>query len=269
MRSALSAALIVAMTGAARADEPAPMYACHAPAADAKITVQFKPETSIRDLVTWAVGFTCKNIVLSSEAERAAPRVTILAPKPLTPKQALALFVDTLETAGLVVTVKADSILIKPGASLPQHCPEVSSAAPPTGSELSPYPSAAPPKDPNQKLIDEGVYTSDDVHYEVSRPLAEAVFAKPAELAKQARLVPAVANGKPDGIKLYAIRPDSVLAKLGIQNGDTLHTVNGKTTDTLDHASEAYASLRGAKKVEVQLVRRGKPLVLTYTVAPN
>jgi len=260
MRSALSAALIVAMTGAARADEPAPMYACHAPAADAKITVQFKPETSIRDLVTWAVGFTCKNIVLSSEAERAAPRVTILAPHPVTPKQALALFTDALETAGLVVTVKPDSILIKPGPSLPVHCPDVAAAS----TAVAPATT-----DPTQKLIDEGVFTSDDVHYEVSRPLVEAVFANPAGLAKQARLVPSVANGKPDGIKLYAIRPDSVLAKLGIQNGGTLHTVNGKTTDTLDHASEAYASLRGAKKVEVQLVRRGKPLVLTYTVAPN
>ena len=68
--------IVVGMSGVARADDP-PLYECHAPPADSKISVQFKTDTSIRDVVTWALGFTCRNIVLTSEAERAAPHVTI------------------------------------------------------------------------------------------------------------------------------------------------------------------------------------------------
>ena len=64
--------IVVGMSGVARADDP-PLYECHAPPADSKISVQFKTDTSIRDVVTWALGFTCRNIVLTSEAERAAP----------------------------------------------------------------------------------------------------------------------------------------------------------------------------------------------------
>jgi type II secretory pathway component PulC len=272
MRSTLVGLLvIVTMAGVARADEP--MYLCHAPAAGTKISVQFKPDTSIRDLVTWALGFTCKNIVLSSEAERAAPHVTIMAPNPVTPKQALALFVDALETAGLVVTIKADSILIKPGASLPKHCPDVgasssSSSAPSSpaasGGELAPYP--GDDKDDLQKAIDAGVRTIDPTHYELARTLVETILANPMAIAKGVRVAPAVTNGKADGFKLYAIRPSSIFAKLGLMNGDTLKKINGSVLDTADRAVEVYVKIRDATKLEVEVLRRGKTMTLTYVI---
>jgi type II secretory pathway component PulC len=267
MRSTLVAGMIVVgLAGIARADDP-PMYECHARSAETKIAVQFKPDTSIRDLVSWALGFTCKNIVLTSDAERAAPHVTVIAPKPMTTKQAMALFVDTLETAGLVVTIKADSILIKPGPSLPKTCPAVASSGPPVSSpgELAPSP-GSDDSDDFQKLIDSGVKAVDATHYELSRSLVDGVLANPMAVAKGARIVPALANGKPDGFKLYAIRPSSLYAKLGLQNGDTLRKINGDSLESADKALEVYVKLRDAKKLDVELVRRGKPIVLTYTI---
>jgi type II secretory pathway component PulC len=271
MRSTLVVALIVVgITGVARADDP-PMYECHAVAADTKISVQFKPDTSIHDLVAWALGFTCKNIVLTSEAERAAPRVTVIAPKPMTPKQALALFVDTLETAGLVVTVKADSILIKPGPSLPQHCPDAAaSSAPPVsspvaGGELAPYPGTTS-DDEMQKLIDRGIKVIDPTHYEVMRALLDAVLSDPMSVAKGARVVPAMTNGKATGFKLYAIRPSSLFAKLGFTNGDTLEKINGYALDSADKALEVYSKVHDAAKLDVEIVRRGKPVTLTFAI---
>jgi type II secretory pathway component PulC len=271
MRSTLVAGMIVVGLGSvARADDP-PLYECHAPAADMKMSVQFKPDASIHDVVTWAIGFTCKNIVLTSEAERAAPRVTIIAPHPLTPKQALALFVDTLETAGLIVTVKPDSILIKPGPTLPQHCPDVSSAGPPassavaTGGELAPYP-GTPSSDELQKLIDRGVKVIDPTHYELMRALVDAVLSDPMTAAKGARIVPAMANGKPSGFKLYAIRPTSLFAKLGFTNGDTLEKINGNALDSADKALEVYSKVHDATKLDVEIIRRGKPLTLTFAI---
>ena len=65
-------------------------------------------------------------------------------------------------------------------------------------------------------------------------------------VAKGARVVPAVKNGKPDGFKLYAIRPSSVYAKLGLQNGDTLQSINGFELTSADKALEVYTKLREA-----------------------
>lgn len=270
MRSTLVVGMIVVgISGGARADDP-PLYECHAPRADSKISVQFKPDTSIRDVVDWALGFTCRNIVLSSAAERAAPRVTIIAPHPLTPKQALALFVDTLETAGLIVTVKPDAILIKPGPTLPQHCPDLSSAGPPVSSpvatgELSPYPGTTS-SDDLQRLIERGVKVIDPTHYELTRALVDAVLSDPMTAAKGARVVPAVANGKPNGFKLYAIRPSSLFAKLGFTNGDTLEKINGYALDSADKALEVYTKIRDAARLDVEIIRRGKPLTLTFAI---
>lgn len=53
-----------------------------------------------------------------------------------------------------------------------------------------------------------------------------------SNLAAQARLVPYFHSGQPHGYKLYAIRPGSVFAVLGLQNGDVLTTVNNQLVHT-------------------------------------
>ena len=52
-------------------------------------------------------------------------------------------------------------------------------------------------------------------------------------------LIPLVMkNGKPDGLKLYAIRPSSVFARLNFANGDTVHAINGHELTSADKALE-------------------------------
>jgi general secretion pathway protein C len=85
-------------------------------------------------------------------------------------------------------------------------------------------------------------------------------------LAKGARVVPAVKNGQPDGFKLYAIRPSSVYAKLGLTNGDTLQAINGFQLTSADKALEVYTKLREATQLEVEITRRGKPMTLKYSI---
>ena len=72
------------------------------------------------------------------------------------------------------------------------------------------------PKDDPQASIDSGIKKIDDNNYEIDKALVDKVLANPMAVAKGARVVPAVKNGKPDGFKLYAIRPCSVYAKLGL-----------------------------------------------------
>jgi len=105
-----------------------------------------------------------------------------------------------------------------------------------------------------------------DTSYEIPKDVIDAALANPMALAKGARVVPAVNAGKPDGFKLYAIRPSSVFAALGLQNGDTLKKISGFELTSADKALEAYTKIRDAKKITVEITRRGAPITLTYTI---
>ncbi len=102
--------------------------------------------------------------------------------------------------------------------------------------------------------------------YEVPRALVDAVLAQPNVVASGVRIVPSVKDGKPDGFKLYAIRPSSLASKLGLSNGDTIRTINGVTLSSPDSPPSLHAIVKGAKQFRVEGTRRGKPLVLVWTV---
>jgi general secretion pathway protein C len=121
-------------------------------------------------------------------------------------------------------------------------------------------------KDELQASIDSGVKKIDDKNYEIDRALVDKVLANPMAVAKGARVVPAVKDGKPDGFKLYAIRPSSVFAKLGLTNGDTLQAINGMELTTADKALEVYTKLREATTLQVEITRRGQPMTLKYGI---
>ena len=105
----------------------------------------------------------------------------------------------------------------------------------------------------------------DATTYEVPADLASAVMADPMA-NRGARIVPAVKDGKPDGFKLYAVRPDSLLAALGLHNGDTVTAINGHLLGTPDHVLELYDRLRDAKVFTVTITRAGASLTLNYRV---
>jgi general secretion pathway protein C len=121
-------------------------------------------------------------------------------------------------------------------------------------------------KDDLQASIDNGIKKLDDNNYEIDKSLVEKVLLNPMAVAKGARVVPSMKNGKPDGFKLYAIRPASAFAKLGLTNGDTLQSINGFELTSADKALEVYTKLREATSLEVEVTRRGKPVTLKYSI---
>jgi len=129
-----------------------------------------------------------------------------------------------------------------------------------------PAPTSDEGKDDLQASIDNGIKKIDDNTYEIDKALVDKVLANPMAVAKGARIVPAVKNGKPDGFKLYAIRPSSVYSKLGLTNGDTLQSINGFELTSADKALEVYTKLREATSLEMEVTRRGKPVTLKYTI---
>jgi general secretion pathway protein C len=117
-----------------------------------------------------------------------------------------------------------------------------------------------------QAAVDNGIKSTGENSYEIDKSLVEKILANPMGIAKGARVVPSQKNGKPDGFKLYAIRPSSAFAKLGLTNGDTLLSINGFELTSADKALEVYTKLREATSLQVTINRRGKDMTLNYSI---
>lgn len=258
----LLAILVVATVGGTAVADPA--YKCHAVDAATKLRADFAQPVSLADLAAWVVGFSCKNVVFTPEVAKHATRVHIAAPNEMTPKQAIQLFLDAVDATGLVATDKGDTIVIKLGANMPSTCPDTTASNPPANNQ----PATAPPAadELTDAELDAGIKATDATHVTITTKLLDKIFANPTAIAGGARVVPAVANGKPIGFKLYAIRPSSVFARLGLQNGDTLTQINGFDLTSADKALEAYTKLREATTLQVDVQRGGKAVSIYVTV---
>jgi len=101
---------------------------------------------------------------------------------------------------------------------------------------------------------------------DVDTKLLGPLLADPMKLARGARLVPAIDHGQSLGFKVVAVEPGSVFARLGMQTGDLIATVNGGSIATADQALEVYTSLsklNPGDTVHVGITREGAPRTLT------
>ena len=73
------------------------------------------------------------------------------------------------------------------------------------------------------------------------------------EIMTSARFMPV-----PGGIGISAIKPGSLLAKAGAQNGDVLRRVNGFELSSPDKLLELYGKLKDSHRFEVELDRGGQ-----------
>ena len=104
--------------------------------------------------------------------------------------------------------------------------------------------------------------------YNIDRGVVDKILENQADLMRTARIVPEQENGKLVGIRMFGVRPDTLLGTLGMQNGDRLQTINGFDMTSPEKALEAYARLRTADKLTVSLNRGGQPLNLAPADLP-
>jgi general secretion pathway protein C len=105
-----------------------------------------------------------------------------------------------------------------------------------------------------------------DTEFNIERSVVDKVLENQAELMKSARIVPEQKDGKVVGVRMFGIRPDTLLGALGLQNGDRLETLNGFNMASPEKALEAYARLRTASNLKVQVNRRGSPVTIDLNI---
>ncbi len=86
------------------------------------------------------------------------------------------------------------------------------------------------------------------------------------ELMTQIKIRPHFLDGKPDGLALGQISPDSIFSRMGLQNGDIITGVNGEKILTVDDALKLYQGIKSGSRVNVELKRAGKTESLVYQI---
>ncbi len=86
------------------------------------------------------------------------------------------------------------------------------------------------------------------------------------QLLTQIRVVPNFTDGKPDGFKVFAIRPNSIFAKIGLKNGDVIREINGRDITSPDKAFQAFQELKDESNLSVEISRRGQRRTLNYEI---
>ena len=130
----------------------------------------------------------------------------------------------------------------------------------------------APPPAPagNARALDPDIASKirkiSETEFEVDRSAVDKILDNQADLMRSARIVPETKDGQTIGVRLFGIRPDTLLGQLGLVNGDRLETINDFNMASPEKALEAYARLRTANSLKVQVNRRGKPTTIELKI---
>jgi len=163
---------------------------------------------------------------------------------------------------------ESPSVWLAAGASLCQVFlfPRAAKVVPPTADSAAaaasaePGQSRCPAKIPAD--IADKIKKISETEFQVDRSVVDKVLENQAELMRSARIIPETKDGQVVGVRLFGIRPDTLLGSLGIQNGDRLETINGFSMSSPEKALEAYTRLRSAEGLNLQVNRRGQPTTI-------
>lgn len=164
-----------------------------------------------------------------------------------------------------------DRVWFDNGGSLCQAKIFDQKAAPPPAAAATPAPvSSGPAPAGGGKSLDpaiaKGIQKRSATEFDIDRATLDKILENQADLMRQARVVPEQENGRTVGIRMFGIRADTLLGTLGMENGDRLQTINGFDMSSPEKALEAYARLRTADKLTVQVNRRGQNMNLDYNI---
>ena len=152
LRGATSAVLVVALVAslappaafAQPAPAPAPgpqddpTYKCGKQTGP--VSVNFKPETELKEIIAWVMGFTCRNYILDPRIVSTGKKVTIMAPLKMSQAEAYAVFLAALSTMGLTVVPKGNvSRIVESSTAKSETVPIYKQGVPPNQDQMIRY----------------------------------------------------------------------------------------------------------------------------------
>lgn len=123
-----------------------------------------------------------------------------------------------------------------------------------------------PPPPPGQSAgLPGGIRQIGEHEFDVQRSVLDGLVANPADLMK-VRVVPEKDGDRIIGLRLFGIKPNSLLGTLGIQNNDRLVSINGFEMNDPQRMLEAYSRLLRADHLSATVVRNGRPMQIDFNI---
>ena len=86
------------------------------------------------------------------------------------------------------------------------------------------------------------------------------------QLLSQVRIRPHFTDGVADGLSVSNIKPGSIFARMGLQNGDIVQGLDGRNIQTPDDVMEVYQRLKSGSRVSVQVMRDEEEKIINYQI---
>jgi general secretion pathway protein C len=130
-----------------------------------------------------------------------------------------------------------------------------------------PMPQTAPPRRRDQipPELAAKIHKVSDTQFNIDRSALDQMINN-QELLQKVRIQPIREGDQVTSLRLVGVQPGSLLASLGLQNGDHLKTINGYDMTNPQAALEAYSRLTTADKFNLSVVRDGRPMNVEYNV---
>ena len=112
----------------------------------------------------------------------------------------------------------------------------------------------------------DGIKECGDNKFCVEQGEIDYALANLDKMAREARVVPNFSDGQTNGFKVFSIRRNSALRKMGLKNNDVLTSVNGFDLSNTEKALEIYSKLQSDKNFQLEILRNGSPVTLEYNV---
>jgi general secretion pathway protein C len=113
----------------------------------------------------------------------------------------------------------------------------------------------------------EGVRQVAQDSFQIDRREVDRAMNSLNELFTQARAVPyTTAEGDTQGFRLFSIKPQSLIDRIGLKNGDIVQRVNGVEISDPSTAFSLLQDLQGHSQVRVDVLRNHQPVTLSYEI---
>ena len=111
-----------------------------------------------------------------------------------------------------------------------------------------------------------GIRKVSDSKYTVEQGEVDYALGNLDKLSREARVVPNFQDGATNGFKVFSIRRNSALRKMGVKNNDVLTGVNNFDLSNTQKALEIYSKLQTEKTFRLDILRNGEPMTLEYDI---
>jgi general secretion pathway protein C len=105
-----------------------------------------------------------------------------------------------------------------------------------------------------------------DKQYLLDQRKVQQALNDPEKVLSDARLYPNIKNGIHEGFKILEVKRGGIYDNLGLRNRDVLLRINGLDLTSPDAAMQAMTALRGMKSVNLDIIRSGSKMTLSYQI---